>query len=92
MAQLGTLNVRMPESLKRHGCEVLDAQGVSTSEAVRALFQYLEREQSLPSQLFAQPEDPVDPRREILRSLVGVLPAEYSLADARRDRLAAKGL
>ncbi|MBR2790464.1 MAG: type II toxin-antitoxin system RelB/DinJ family antitoxin [Eggerthellaceae bacterium] len=90
MAQQGTLNIRLSESLKRHGCEVLDRQGISTSEAVRALFEYLEREQALPEQLFSPPQPAADPRRALLRSMVGVLSPDYSLADARRDRLAAK--
>ena len=92
MAQAGTLNVRLPETLKQHGCEVLDRQGVSTSEAVRALFTYLEREQELPSQLFAVASPPADPRRNLMREMVGIIPQGYSLEDARADRLAAHGM
>lgn len=93
MPQQATLNIRLPETLKQHGCEVLERRGVSTSDAVRRLFEYLEHEQDLPSQLFGEPASPEhDTRRTLMQSLIGILPQDYSLEDARRDRLAARGV
>ena len=85
MAATGTLNVRLPEDLKRHGGEVLARGGVSVSQAVRCLFEHLEQTQEIPSWMDAEPrEDAVAARRQLLRSLVGMvdLPEGY---DARQD-------
>ena len=93
MAQVATLNIRLPETLKQHGYEVLRKSGVSTSDAVRQLFEYLEREQKLPADVFGtETPSPTDSRRVLLQSLVGVVPAGYSLDKARQDRLAARGM
>ena len=93
MAQLATLNIRLPETLKQHGYEVLRRSGVSPSDAVRQLFEYLEREQKLPADIFDSADDSsADHRRNLLKSLVGIVPADYSLAEARQDRLAARGM
>ena len=35
MASSAVLNIRLPEDLKRHGNQVLERNGISTSEAVR---------------------------------------------------------
>lgn len=86
MAATGTINARLEEPLKRHGMQVLDRQGISTSEAVRRLFEYLEREQTVPDWMRAEADGAreIDERRARLRSLVGCvsLPAGY---DARED-------
>ena len=93
MAQLATLNIRLPETLKQHGYEVLRKAGVSPSDAVRQLFEYLEREQKLPVDVFGESDcSPIDDCRLLLRSLIGVVPADYGLTDARRDRLATRGM
>lgn len=81
----GTLNVRLPEDLKRHGGEVLARSGVSVSQAVRCLFEHLEQTQEVPSWMEVEPrEDAVAARRQLLRSLAGSadLPEGY---DARQD-------
>ena len=48
MAATATLNVRLPEDLKDRGAQVLRREGVSVSDAVRGLYEYMEKEQRLP--------------------------------------------
>ena len=48
MAAVATLNVRLPEDLKERGMQVLEREGVSVSELIRALFRELEATQELP--------------------------------------------
>ena len=91
--QQSTLNIRLNEPLKRHGMEVLDKEGLGVSEAVRSLFEYLEREQKLPSEVFGScSQDPYEKRRNLLRNMVGILPKDISLQEVREARLAAHGL
>lgn len=45
------LNTRMPQSVKQGGDVVLDALGLSATEVIRALWQYLYSHQSLPEVL-----------------------------------------
>ena len=90
MAQIGTLNVRLSESLKRHGCEVLERYGVSTSDAIRTLFEYLEREQKLPDQLFGEPDGSIDARRILMREMVGCISG--SLASSKNGPLSRMGM
>lgn len=73
MAATATLNIRLPEDLKRHGGQVLDRAGVSTSDAVRGLYEYMDREQKVPD--FIQPvaQDTVAAKRQALRALAGAV-------------------
>ncbi|WP_350455355.1 type II toxin-antitoxin system RelB/DinJ family antitoxin [Slackia heliotrinireducens] len=71
-----TINVRMPESLKQGGMQVLDRLNVSPTELVRSVYRYLQNEQSLPSCLdIAQDDDMTlyQRRRMLLRSVAGTL-------------------
>ncbi len=90
MAVAGTINVRLPEDLKRHGGQVLVRNGVSVSDAVRRLYEYLEREQTVPDWMRgdAGAPDAVARRREQLRGLVGVVdvPVNFDARKAYRAR------
>lgn len=90
---MATLNVRMPDQLKRDGDRVLERNGMSVSDAIRALYVYLDREQSLPP-FMATAESSEDEitrqRREALRSIIGVVDSTVTLDQARTERLAGK--
>jgi addiction module RelB/DinJ family antitoxin len=91
MAATATLNIRLSESLKSHGLQVLDRAGVSTTQAVRSLFEYMEREQSLPD--YMQPEacSGAAERRAALRDFAGSAAGaacEADVAAAKEARLA----
>lgn len=89
MASSAVLNIRLPEELKRHGNQVLERNGISISEAVRRLYEYLEREQDIPEFMSecANAQE-FENRRKALRSIVGTLkiPENYDIEDLRRDR------
>ena len=57
MAATATLNVRLPEDLKDRGAQVLRREGVSVSDAVRGLYEYMEKEQRLPEFIKPANED-----------------------------------
>jgi len=90
---MATLNVRMPEDLKRNGDRVLERNGVSVTEAIRALYTYLDREQALPP-FMATPEDLISDkvrrRREMLLGIIGVADPSVTLDQIRTERLAEK--
>ncbi len=91
MAPTATLNVRMPEDLKRNGDMVLARAGVSVSDAVRELYRLLEREQTVPAWLTeGRAEDAFEHRRQLLRSVAGAaaVPSDFDLDDLKRERLA----
>lgn len=85
MAATATLNVRLPEDLKDRGAQVLKREGVSVSDAVRGLYEYMEKEQRLPEFIKPANEDArraaVERKRSALRDMVGILPAS-TCADA----------
>lgn len=74
MGATETINVRLPEDLKRQGGRVLEQNGVSISQAVRKMFEYLEREQAVPDWMGdgGCASDATEARRAKLRSLAGV--------------------
>ena len=90
-----TLNIRLDQALKQHGSEVLQREGVTVTQAVRALYKYMEANQKLPDILFPEAEQAqsvANKRRDLMRSMVGILPADASLAQAKEARLARRGL
>ncbi|WP_139652116.1 type II toxin-antitoxin system RelB/DinJ family antitoxin [Raoultibacter phocaeensis] len=92
---MATLNVRMPEDLKRNGDRVLEREGVSVSDAVRGLYRYLEDEQKVPEWLIEGTEskdDVFERRRRALRQLVGIvsLPPDFDFDAVRHERLMRK--
>lgn len=90
MAAEATVNVRMPEALKRGGDEVFARFGVSVSDAVRGLYQYCEETQKVPDWLMAgDSQDALEARRRTLRDIAGIveLPADFNGNDLKRERL-----
>lgn len=77
MVANATLNVRLPEALKARGAAVLDREGLSVSDAVRSLYEYMDKEQRFPKVLRAQSsDDAFQHRRELMQSMIGTLPAD----------------
>ena len=90
-----TLNIRLEPALKQHGMEVLQRQNVTVTEAVRALFRYMEANQKLPDELLIASntnQSLIDRRRKLMKSMIGILPADASLAEAKEARFARHGL
>ena len=69
-----TINARLPESLKRHGSEVLKRNGVSVSAAVRSLFEHLEKSQEIPAWMQAEENDVYQKRRSFAQSIAAAKP------------------
>ena len=95
MAQASTLNIRLLDSLKAHGNQVLEKEGITVSEAVRKLYEYLEREQKMPECLMSNAEDDIyERRRATLKQFAGCapLPSGFTAENVRCERLARKGL
>lgn len=95
MEQNATLNARLPMSLKQHGCEVLEREGVGVSEVIRALFEYLECNQKIPEELAgcAGMSELKETKRASLRSIAGAAPIGCTTEEAiqgYRDHLVAK--
>lgn len=94
MAATATLNVRLPEPLKKHGSQVLEREGIGASEAIRALYEYMEREQAIPECIKgANDDDKYARRRALLKSFAGCasaegLPENWTMRDIKDERLA----
>lgn len=89
MASSAVLNIRLPEDLKRHGNQVLERNGISTSEAVRKLYEYLEREQDIPEFMNdCSNTRQYENRRRALRTIVGSLqvPDGLDLDNLQKER------
>ena len=92
MESNATLNIRLPKTLKEHGSQVLNYNEISTSQAVRKLFEYMEREQKIPDCIAsADSEDKYEQRRELIKSFTGCaapLPKGWTMDDIKNERLA----
>ena len=92
MESNATLNIRLPKTLKEHGSQILNYNGISTSQAVRKLFEYMEREQKIPDCIASSnPEDKYEQRRELIKSFAGCatpLPKGWTMNDIKNERLA----
>ena len=91
MTRSSTLNVRFPgelSNLKERGDNVLSRAGVSTTQAIRRLYQHLDETQEVPSWML-EPADKSAQRRDLMRQLVGVAPLEEgaTLDSLKRERL-----
>ena len=72
MGTAANINLRLPDSLKQHGNQVLERNGVSTTEAIRKLYEYLERNQDIPSWMKKEkPLTKYEKRRAIARKYAG---------------------
>ena len=49
MAATATLNIRLDSELKEAGNKILEEHGITTTEAVRALYSYMAEKQELPA-------------------------------------------
>lgn len=90
MASNAVLNIRLPEELKKHGNQVLEREGVSVSQVVRDLYEFMSAEQDVPS--FAKHGDAqskYEKRRETLRKLQGKIrvPHDVDVKDLRDERI-----
>ena len=87
-----TLNVRMSAPLKQRGDKVLKDYGISTSAAVRALWQELADTRELPSFLekLVKQQDETKAKKLALVSLAGI--AEGSLTNLTDEELEAVGM
>lgn len=90
MAATATLNIRLPEPLKAHGSQVLESNGISASQAVRRLYEYMEREQAVPD-CIAECEEPdkYEKRRALAREFAGCaeLPSDWTRESVKDERL-----
>lgn len=90
MAVAGTINVRLPEDLKLRGNKVLEREGVSTTQAIRRLYERLEKEQKIPDWIAGKTnsQSEVEHRRKKLRELAGcaTLPKGFDARSAYRAR------
>lgn len=88
MEAAATINVRLPEELKRAGGKVLERNGVSPTDLVRSVYRYLYRNQALPECLDVAPSsaDTVyQARRAMLRRYDG-FKVEAVDSDSGSDR------
>jgi len=96
MAKQATLNIRLPEDLKKRGTSVLEREGYSVSDAIRLLYEYMDKTQTVPEFLKAKQdpegEDIHAKRRQLLRNMAGILPKDITLQEAKEARFAAHGL
>ena len=95
MEAAATINVRMPETLKRSGGKVLERDRVSPSELVRSVYRYMEKHQEIPACLELADDhrrSTQDKRRALLREIAGTisLPADFDAKTARAERIESK--
>lgn len=84
-----TLNVRMPEALKRSGDKVLSREGISVSKAVRKLYEYLDEQQEFPDVLDTGREkrkEKIAHRRAAAESMVGILSPDVDFEEVLNKR------
>jgi DNA-damage-inducible protein J len=90
--QEATINVRLAQSLKQSGDSVLRREGVTVTQVVRGVYEYLQQEQRLPGFLgeqgVSQENDRIQKRRRALEGLAGIIPADTDVDVIRHDRLA----
>lgn len=86
------VNIRMPQELKMTGEEVLHANGISATEAIKSFYEQLGRTQEIPK--WIKPSDNINTieRRKLLRKLTGSAPLEknMTLQELRSERLSKK--
>ena len=88
------LNIRMPEELKASGEEVLRANGISATEAIKRFYEQLGRTQEIPKWINSADNKNATDKRKLLRKFAGSAPLDGSmtLRDLREERLSKKGL
>lgn len=75
MATTAMLNVRLDRSMKAEGEGVLSRAGLTATDAIRALYQYMEKTHEVPDCCIPQTSSlTADQKRKALRELIGVAP------------------
>ena len=93
---IATLNVRLPEELKKHGMQVLEREGVSITEIVRDVFQYMALHQKIPDLGFSNnsghnsKQAEVDRKRALVKSWMGIIPHDVDYDAIKQERIERK--
>lgn len=91
-----TINVRLSDSLKKRGDDVLKKNEISPTQAVRALWQLMASTKRVPDFIIdsiSKPQDAeIKRKREALANLKGSTNSFSGLTDAELDALRLKGL
>ena len=88
MEHEATINARMPDALKRGGTRVLNKNGVSPTQIIRRLYDYMEREGRIPECLEDAPSASLDiyeQRRKLARMVAGSISLAEGF-DAKQER------
>ena len=87
------LNTRIDQTLKQQGDAVFARHNVSTSDAVRSLWSYAARTQSLPTELFPAPSHEADAQVHLVAQGAGMVQRELaSMGIATSSQLDCKAL
>jgi antitoxin component of RelBE/YafQ-DinJ toxin-antitoxin module len=86
------VNIRMPKELKASGEEVLHANGISATEAIKLFYEQLGRTQEIPKWIMSADDNELEKKRKLLRKLAGGAPLDdkTKLDDLRKERLSKK--
>lgn len=86
------VNIRMPQELKASGEEVLHANGISATEAIKSFYEQLGRTQEIPKWIMSADDNELEKKRKLLRKLAGGAPLDdkTKLDDLRKERLSKK--
>ena len=91
-----TINARLSPALKERGDSVLKRNGVSTTQAVRALWGVMARTHEVPGFILDEcgkvQADEKARKREVARDLLGIVRHSSSISDTDLDDARFKGL
>lgn len=91
-----TINVRLSPTLKERGDSVLRKNGISTTQAIRALWGVMARTHEVPDFVLAEQDvaqaDEQTRKKIIARSLLAIAPSASRIADEELDDLRFQGL
>lgn len=91
-----TINVRLSPTLKERGDSVLKKNGVSTTQAIRALWGVMARTHEVPDFVLAEQADAQADekarKKMIAQSLLGIVPSASCVTDEELDDLRFRGL
>ena len=68
------MNIRMPQDLKEAGEEVLHANGISATEAIRSFYALLAKTQEVPTWITHSENNEISSKRNLLKQLSGSAP------------------
>lgn len=91
-----TINVRLSPTLKERGDSVLRKNGISTTQAIRALWGVMARTHEVPDFVLAEQDeaqaDEQTRKKMIARSLLAIVPSASCAADEELDDIRFQGL